>query len=816
METYMDAALSPQQRADALLAQMSVAEKMGQTVCYFYIPTTPQVQAYLREQHPGEGIEDMLARQYPCGAGQVSCLEMRQLESVEEAAQAQRELQQRLMDLSEHRIPAIFHMEGLCGAYLQGAASFPSGIGRASSWNPALEREIGRIVGRQERAVGISQTLAPVLDISRDSRMGRQGETYGEDPALAAALGTAFVQGLQGGDGDGLRSQCVAKHFLGFHAGQGGIHGADCEIGPRLLREVYAKPFQAAITEGGLRGIMPSYNSLNGEPVSASKELLTGLLRGEMGFDGITVSDYCAIMNIHTVQKVCASLADAGLRAMDAGMDMELQVKKCFDAELQAIFESGQADIRILDTAVRRILTAKFRMGLFEHPFAQPVERLAQVFFSKDDDAICLQSARESMVLLKNDGVLPLPESAGKIAVIGWHANTARALFGGYTHFSMAEGMLAAISTMAGLQSDKEAAKPLETWPGTPIQKDDDPAFEAVMKRQKPNAKSLLQELRGRLPQAEVVYARGYPVAGNDTSGHAQALEAAKNADVVLMTLGGKHGTSSIASMGEGIDATDIGLPYCQESLIEKLAGLNIPLVGVHFNGRPVSSDVADRHLNAILEAWNPAEKGAQAIVDALLGAYNPAGRLPVSVACTAGQIPVYYNHPNGSSYHQGESIGFAEYVDLPHTPRYYFGQGLSYTSFAYSGLMLDKKQVPPDGVLKLSVDVENTGGCAGEEVVQLYLRDVAACMTRPVMELAGFARVYLAPGERKTVTFEIPMSQTAFLDREMRWLVEQGEMEVLVGASSYDIRLRDGFTITSSAHIDGKKRAFCSQGECV
>ena len=792
---YLNTSLSPEQRAEALMKEMSIDEKMGQLVCFF--PTKP-----------GDSIK--IDEDYPHGVGQISCLEMRSLDSLKEAAEFQREMQEKAMNLSEHRIPAIFHMEGLCGAYIQGATSFPSGIGRGSSWDPQLEEEIGRIVGRQERAVGISQVFAPVLDITRDSRFGRQGETYGEDPSLAAALGVGFTKGVQKGETGELRSDCVAKHFLGFHDADGGIHGAHCDIPDRLLQEVYGKPFQAAITEAGLKGIMPCYASINGEPVSASEEILTGLLRDEMGFDGITVSDYCAIMNIHNVQKVCESETEAGLRALTAGMDMELHFKKCFNDELGEWFKSGKADVRVLDRAVLRILTAKFRMGLFEQPFALCGEELDQAFYNTEDEGVTLRSARESLVLLKNDGVLPIKKNTKKIAVIGTHAADPRIFFGGYTHFSMAEGMLASISTMAGLETKKEENKTvMNTILGTPIQMDDDPAFALLMQKQKPGIKSLLEQLKNSLPDTEISYSYGYPVAGNDVSNHEAALNVASEADIVIVTLGGKHGTSSIASMGEGIDATDINLPYCQESFLEKLSALKKPVVAVHFNGRPISSDAADQYANAILEAWNPSEKGAQVITETLVGDYNPSGKLPVSVAQTAGQIPIYYNHPNGSSYHQGESIGFANYVDMSHTPRYYFGHGLSFTSFEYSNLELSAAAVEPDQVVTITLDIENVGDLQGTEVIQLYCKDRFASQTRPVMELAGFKRVELQPGERKKVSFQLEPSQLAFLDKNMKWKIEAGDIDVLVGSSSNDIRLQDSFRITSDQYIEGRTRKF-------
>ncbi len=794
MKEYMNTNLSPARRAELLLAELGPEEKLSQLICFMPIQ---------------KGACDELRQKYPQGAGHISCLQMRGLKTLEEGAEFQREIQDIVMAESEHHIPAIFHMEGLCGAYIQEAASFPSGIGRASSWDPELEERVGGIVGRQERAIGVSETLAPVLDISRDARMGRQGETYGEDPTLAAAMGTAYVKGLQGQDEGGMRSEGVAKHFLGFHASIGGIHGTECDISERQLREVYAKPFQAAITEGGLRGVMPCYNTINGQPVSASGEILTGLLREEMGFDGIVVSDYGAIQNIHTVQRAAESLTEAGRIAMEAGMDVELQMQCCYNEELLRQFVEGSADMRVLDRAVRRVLEAKFRMGLFEHPYALSGQALKAAFSCQEDRETALEAAKESLVLLKNNGVLPIAKDVKKIAVIGCHAADPKIYYGGYTHFSMEEGEMAAISTMAGLDATRNGkAVEMETIPGTPIQADQE-VFWEVLRRQNPGVKSMVDALREKLPDVQIDWAYGYPFAGNDLSYHEEALALAQGADLVIVTLGGKHGTSSIASMGEGIDAADINLPVCQEVFLEKLAALDKPSAAVHFNGRAISSNAADRYLGAILEAWNPAEGAAEAIASALTGEYNPGGKLPVTVARHTGQIPIYYNHKNNSSWHQQGSIAFPDYVDCPHAPRYFFGHGLSYTTFAYSDVALEKKELTPGQPLTVSVTVENTGTCAGDEVVQLYIRDLYASMSRPVLELAGFKRIRLAPGEKQRLTFLVKPGQLAFLDRAMRWKVEAGEYEVSVGSSSVDLRSTETFFVTADAYVDGKTRGF-------
>ncbi|WP_457967241.1 glycoside hydrolase family 3 C-terminal domain-containing protein [Arthrobacter sp. D1-29] len=795
IDPWMDEGLASNERAALLLEKLSLDEKMAQVSCYFPTDIT----------QTGD-----FGERFPYGIGEVSCLEARSALTLDEVTAFQHRVQAQAMEGSGHGIPAIFHMEGLCGAYLPEATSFPSGLGRAAAWNVDLEREVGNIVGRQERAVGITHTLAPVLDVSRDPRLGRQGETYGEDPTLASALGVAYTQGLQGEDAAGRRTEAVAKHFVGSHHTEGGIHGAHCNIPDRLLLEVYAKPFQAAITLGGLRGVMPSYNSVGGEPMSASVRLLKTLLREQMGFDGLIVSDYGAVGNLHTVQHVAESPAQAGLAALRAGMDVELHVPQGFGPELREWFADGRADVALLDRAVHQVLTAKFRMGLFEHPFAPDSADRDTSFQSPADRAVAVQSARESLVLLHNDGALPLQPDIRTLAVIGCHAATARYFFGGYTHYSMAEGKLAVNTSMAGLTTSSENHQSVtNTVPGTTIEASDGPAFEELLLQQQPGIRSLLDELRIRLPETEVSWAYGYPIAGGDDSGHDEAIALADRADVVLLTLGGKHGTASIASMGEGIDATNINLPCCQDDLIVKLAKLGKPIIGIHLDGRPVSSDAADTHLAALLEAWSPAEGGAEAIVDILTGAHNPSGRLPVSVAGNAGQVPVYYNHPHGSAWNQGESIGFPDYVDAPHTPRYFFGHGLSYTTFDYSDLELSQHEVAADDTITISLTVTNSGARPGTEIIQLYVSDKFASVSRPVLELAGFRRLDLEPGQAARVRFQLDISQLAFLDADMRWRVESGEVDIMIGASSNDLRLTESVSIVSGAVIDGKNRSF-------
>lgn len=801
MNNYLDPTLSAAERADDLLKRMSLEEKMGQIVGY--LPQKETVEQFVKD--------------YPCGAGEVSMLFAGKLSDKEAVVEEVIRIQKMIMDRSEHRIPAIFHVETLTGALLPEATSFPSGLGQASTWNPGLLQEMGRIVGSQARALGASHAFAPVLDISRDSRFGRQGETYGEDPALASAMGTAYVSGLQN---DGNVQEAVlacAKHFLGYHATQGGIHAATTPIPGRLLREVYAKPFQAAITNANLKSVMNTYSSIDGESVAGSYKILTELLRGEMGFEGMVVSDYTSIAEQHTRLMLCENKTDAGERSLRAGMDIELPSKDCYNDELMIRIMNGDVETELLDRALRKVLIAKFELGLFEKPFPKSKSEIDSVFADSRNGQIGLAAARQSMVLLKNNGVLPLKRKKQKIAVVGQLAASTRALFGGYTFATLAENMLGIGNTMAGVDFEKisnlskdefGASRDHYTYPGSQV-KIELPEVEELMRKCYSGTLNLLEQIMLELPEAEVTYSYGYAYAGNDTSKHDEALAAAAEADLVILALGGKHGWGTSCTTGEGIDATNIHLPECQESFIRKLAALNKPTVGVHFDGRPISSDMADQHLDAIIEAWNPGQYGAEAITDILFGDYNPTGRLSVSVAYNAGQIPVFYNHDNGSSYHVGTANEFTSYVDCPREPRYFFGHGLSYTAFAYSDLRIEKESYEPDEPLSVHIDVTNTGEVFGEEVVQLYIRDPYASMVRPVMELAGFVRVPLEPKETKTVQFTMQLSQFAFLDADMRWKIEAGEMEVMVGASSNDLRAKGSFRINSSMFIDGKTRGF-------
>ncbi|MCD7746163.1 MAG: glycoside hydrolase family 3 C-terminal domain-containing protein [Lachnospiraceae bacterium] len=864
---YMDPTLPARMRAKDLLARMSLEEKFAQIQGEFLENVREGCTKADSLCEEGNAKTDCnmeidesegSACRYPQGVGSVSCLAGSLWETRKELTDAIREAQTFVMKRSRHHIPALFHIETATGVLMPEATVFPSELARASSWDPQLEKEIGQTAGREARVCGIAQGLAPVLDISRDARLGRQGESYGEDPTLAAAMGAAYVQGLQNNEHPDEGIMACGKHFLGFMNSMGGIHGAKSLASDRELREVYGKVFQAAFKKADLRSVMNCYSVVNGLPVAGNRAILTDLLRGEMEFDGMVSADYASIGQLHSVHRLREDFSLAGEMALKAGMDSELPTIECFNEDLLERFQSGEADIAILDQAVERILCEKFRLGLFENPFPALEEEIHRTVLTEQAGQVSLQSARECMVLLKNNGVLPIivansqgeiapqdaPSPQGdlkwldspvrrkkKVALIGWHGNSTRAFFGCYMNFARAEARLGAKITMAGTEGAKqdfpeqgdvpetdgtsENGMKERTYPGSAVLLEH-PETDALAKECYPGMKTIYEELKERLSGAEIdlTYSYGYPFTGDDTSHFAEALEAAKAADLVIVTLGGRYGWTTGCTTGEGIDSMNINFPRCQELFLEELLKLNKPTVGLHFDGRPCSSDRADQ-LDALVECWTPGVHGAEAVADILLGRYNPSGKLPVSVAYNSGQIPVYYAHERGSGSAQAPSVCFPDYLDGPHSPRYAFGHGLSYSVFSYRDFTTDKESYHADETIFAEVTVENIGNMSGAHIVQLYVTDEYVSVSRPVMELAGFTRVELAPGAKKKVTFAISPSQFAFLDEAMQWKIEKGAFTLKIAHASDEIDGERSIKILEDAWIEGRNREFYAEA-CI
>jgi Beta-glucosidase-related glycosidases len=720
-----------------------------------------------------------------------------QLDSPEKSAEFIESLQKYLVEETELGIPAIVHTEALSGGIISEMTQFPSPVGLGATWDPDGVKRMAELIRKQVMAVGVRRVLSPVVDISRDPRWGRMGETFGEDAVLCSEMAVAYVKGMQGGNlSEGVWA--CAKHFLGYSLCEGGLNQTRNPITPRELREAYARPFQAVITEAGIGSIMVQYGAIDGEMAIASEPLLNNLLRKEMKFRGAVVSDYMAI-NRMTAMKVAGGPGEAGVAALKAGLDLEYPSPAGFKTEiLMNAVEKGDLKEETIDRSVKRILRQKFQLGLFENPYPRR-ENIKKYYYNTDNDKMSFEMARESIVLLKNDGILPLGRNTKSIAVIGPHANSLRLLFGDYSYPAVLDMVLDSNVIVEGMEGPGPASngggRIAEKYPGSNTAVEN-PMVEDMLQSILDKSQTILQAVRKACRNAQVSYAKGCDYAGDDTSGFDSAVEAAGSAEVVILAVGGKCGWGQSATMGENLDSMGIGLPGVQEELAKAVCAAGKPVVVLHLNGRPLSSGFIAEKCHALLECWSPSVWGGQAIASVLVGEYNPAGKIPVTVARNAGQIPIYYNHVNGSSYHN-QSIFRQEnmYVDGSEKPLFYFGQGLSYTRFEYSNLKLDS-EVGSDGKLTVSADIKNVGKRDGAEVVQLYISDELGSLLRPNKELAGFKRIPLKAGEKKTVVFTVKASQLAFLDINMRWKVEAGEMTAMIGASSEDIRLKGTFLI--------------------
>jgi beta-glucosidase len=615
-------------------------------------------------------------------------------------------------------------------------------------------------------AVGARHALAPVLDVARDPRWGRVEETYGEDPVLVGAMGTAFVSGLQTDDlRDGVAA--TGKHFLAHGMPEGGRNHAPVHFGPRELRDVYAEPFAAVIREAGLASVMNSYSSVDGLPCAGSREILSDLLRGELGFDGIVVADYFAVALLARHHRTAADKQEAARQALLAGMDMELPAVDCFgDPLLQDVLD-GRTPMSAVDTAVGRVLAYKERLGVFDSTAFDP-SKADLVFDTPAQRLLARRAATESIVLLANSGILPLPAGLGCLAVIGPGADDRRLLQGDY-HYPAHQEMLYEETTapeggdldLLPVNVRSRMIEPHYTDHVTPL--------------------AGLRKAVGE--QTEVLYERGCDVAGDDRSGIPAAVAVAKQADVAVVVVAGRSGLRPSSTVGEARDATDLRLTGVQEELVREVAATSTPTVVVVLSGRVHELTGVAEVADALLQVWPPGEEGGNAVADVVFGHVNPSGRLPVTMPRTVGQIPVHGGHRAGGN----RSEFFGDYTDSPASPLYHFGHGLSYTTFAYDGLSVLAATTGDEIVAEVAV--ANSGERAGQEVVQLYVSDLVASVARPDRELVGFAKLDLQPGERCLVSFVVHPSRLAFRDESLRLVVEPGAYRFAVGSSSNDVR---------------------------
>ena len=643
-------------------------------------------------------------------------------------SQRTNQLQRVAIQESRLKIPLLFGFDTIHGY----RTIFPIPLAEGSSWDPSLAERSAGIAASESYAAGVRWTFAPMVDIARDPRWGRITEGAGEDPFLGAAFASARVRGFQGDDYSlpGKILAC-AKHFVAYGAAEGGRDYNTTDMSEQTLRTIYFPPFKAAV-DAGVGTLMSAFNDLNGVPSSANPFTLTHVLRGEWKFDGFVVSDYTSVTELIN-HGLAANEADAARAALNAGVDMEM-VGRLFNKHGAELLKQGKLTQSTIDEAVRRILRIKFRLGLFDNPYTDE-SRESNAFLTVESRAVAREIAGRSMVLLKNDrNTLPLSKSLRSIAIIGPLADDKRAPLGWWSGDGRAEDT---VTPLAGIRAKVSS-------------------------------------------QTQVSYVKGCEIEGGTTDGFAPAIAAARNADVAIVFVG-----EAKEMVGEAASRSSLDLPGHQMELVRAIHATGKPTIVVLVNGRPLTIGWIAENVPAILESWMGGTESGNAIADILFGDVNPGAKLPVTFPRSVGQVPIYYNHMNTGRPPDPNNRYNSKYQDVPWTPLFPFGYGLSYAQFKLSNLQLSAQQIRPDGRVTVSVDVENVGSRAGDEVVQLYIRDIASSVTRPVKELRGFRRINLPPGEKRRVEFTLTSQELGFYNRDMKFVVEPGDFKVFVGTSS-------------------------------
>lgn len=805
MEIYKDSTQPIEARVEDLLSRMTLEEKAAQ-LC------GDLAGSFIVD---GKVSKEALREKFKDGHGRFTQFSIVGLVDPEQIAQIANEVQDFFVKETRLGIPVALQTENLCGYPSAKGTLFPAQINMGCTWKPELAKEMAAIIGQESRAVGLTSAMSPVIDVSRDPRWGRTYETYGEDPYVISQFGINYIQGMQS---EGM--SCIAKHFLGYAVTQGGLNTAVANINDRELYEVYATPFEAADKEAHVGAMMANYGEIDGMPVITNKKIAKELLRDKMGFKGILTSDGAAVLKLFNQYKQATTYKECGLLAKKGGCDTEIPVGAAF-RQLPDYVRSGDLDEALIDESVRRVLTVKFETGLFENPYCD-VSKVKEAMNNAEKSALSYRIAQDSLVLLKNDGTLPLV-SGKKVAVIGPHADNLRYPVSGYTYPAYIEMIMAGANgeetsfngiadEAAKKDGEKKAANPFSAMFN--IFSDSDKAKLSDMNTvlREMGATTLKEELAKR---TQVTYAKGCDIIGLSTDGFAEAVKAAKEADVVVMALGGNSGWVNVTG-GEGKDRQVLDLPGVQEQLLEAVTAVGKPVVVILYGPGVFAVNWADQHCGAILQAFMPGQFAAKAIGDVLYGNVNPGGKLTMSIPRGVGQIPLFYNHKNGSGYRSGgdttsASIFSGGYVDGPDSPLYPFGHGLSYTTFQVSDLVLESDQVPTDGMIEASVKVTNTGKVGGDDVVQLYTSFYGAHVTRPNIQMAGFKRVSLASGETKTVKFHLNTAQLGYYNEDMEFVVEPGALTVYAGDSSDNLPEKHVVTLTGKkTNVMGKRAYIC------
>ncbi len=644
---------------------------------------------------------------------------------------------QSLAKKSPLQIPLLIGIDAIHGNGLNyGATIYPTPIGIASTWDDSIAEKMSVETAAEMRATGSHWAFTPNIDIARDARWGRVGETFGEDPLLVSNMGVAMINGLQQGDFTGKNKVVAcAKHLIGGGESINGTNAAPLDVSMRTIREMHLPPYKKAIQKANVYSIMTAHNEVNGIPCHKDKHMMTDIVRDEFGFKGFFVSDWMDIERIHTMHHVSESLDDAYIESVNAGMDMHMHGPRFADAIIKAV-KNGKVSESRIDDACSKILTAKFRLGLFDNPFVDEKTK-DDVVFNQTHQATALNASRNSIVLLKNDGILPLkPNKYNKIFITGPNA-------------------------------DNESI--LGDWA---LEQPDDKVI---------TIKEGLEKMAETKNFTLDFFDSGNRVGKTTEEAVRIAVKRAKKADLAIIVVGENslRYEFDTKTCGENTDRSEINLLGRQLELIKEIHKTGVPVVVVLVNGRPISEPWIDENIPAVIEAWEPGSFGGQAVSEILFGEVNPSGKLPITFPRSAGQISLYYNHKPSHFFHKYK---FSDY-----NPLYSFGYGLSYTTFKFDNLKINKDTISTDENFVVSIDLTNTGKISGQEVVQLYIRDNYSSVTRPVKELKAYKKVSLSPGESQTIEFELTPQELAFYNTEMQWGVEKGDFTIMVGSSSRD-----------------------------
>ncbi len=748
---YLDSKRPVEERINDLLSRMTLPEKVGQLNMPVVFVDQLGKDRSLKVEACKRFAEGTYTDDIGPGGGFFALATTILFDDARQQAEYTNQLQDIATRKTRLKIPLLLTEEGTHGGMFPGATVFPEGLALGSTFDMDLVKAIYAAAAAEARSIGVHELCTLVIEPNRDPRLGRNMEGYSEDPYLCGRIATSIVRGAQGYS-VAAKDKVVAVlcHYPGQSQPASGMERGAMEISERSLRETFLVPWVAGVKEAGALAVMATYPEIDDVPNHSSEKILTRILHEELGFQGLVLSEGNGFRTL-VYEGVAATQKEAGALALKAGVDVNVTYEAAYMKPLIENVEEGKVSMALVDRAVRRVLEQKFRLGLFDNPTVD-AENAVRIVHAPAYQDLALRAAREGIVLLKNEkALLPLRKALKSLAVIGPDADDVTSQLGDYSPHKVPQHVV-----------------------------------------------TVLEGIKAKVgPKTQVVYAPGCAVMGSDKSGFAEAVRAAKNAEVAIVVVGEKQRSKEgeESTDGEGSDVASLDLTGVQEDLIKAVFETGTPVVVVLINGRPLSTRWTAENVPALVEAWQPGERGGEAVADALFGDLNPSGRLAITIPRHVGQLPAYYNYKPSKAWWMNFSGG--GYVDMPAAPLYPFGYGLSYTRYEYSNLLINPTEIHPGGNAQVRVDVKNAGDRAGEETVQLYLHEAVAPVSIPVKQLRGFQRVALAPGETKTVTFTLTPADLQLLDRDLHWVVVPGDFQIMVGKSSQDIPLQGTLKVT-------------------